>query len=136
MNAIYPEFLAALSRAELDATAVDWWLLPLNTSAVYDPTNTILADVSASAIGAGLQLTFDGLVVTTTAVRYTTSGTYIFTDILSSDDVGAFVIYADDGGGTFLAAWIDTRSDTSPAAFVGTGAPVSVAFPGGWFIQL
>jgi hypothetical protein len=142
VNAVYPEYLAALSRAEVDATAVDWWMLPLDDTAAFDGTDAVLADVSADAIGAGLQLTFDGLLVlfgpppAAMGVRYETSGIYTFTDITSSDDVGALIVYADDGVDTWLAAWLDTRSDTSPVAFVGTGAPVDVSFPGGWFIQL
>lgn len=141
MNLIYPEWLAALSRAEMDATAVDWWLLPLDPDAAFDENDTVLADVSGDAVGAGIQLAFDGLSIVTLGplmfgLRYTTSGIYTITDIASADAVGSAVIYADDGADTWLAAWLDTRSDTSPVAFVGTGEGVDFSFPGGWFLQL
>jgi hypothetical protein len=141
-NAVYPEYLAALGRAELNVTTVDWWMLPLDPDASFDPTNTVLGDVIVDAVGSGLQLTFDGQVVLPgppplpMGVRYTTSGLYVFTDITSADQVGALAVYADDGVDTWLAAWLDTKSDTSALSIVGTGSGVQVSFPGGWFIQL
>lgn len=135
MNAVYPLFMEALSQAQVDATSVSWAIVPVDETAIYDTTNSVLGDIAASVVGAGVALPFDGLTNDGVTAVYGTSGTLVFNDITSADTVQAYVIVADSGGLDLLAAWIDTRADGTPVLFIGTGSPISVEFPSLWFLR-
>ena len=137
MNRVYPEFSVRQSPLGAGfAGPITWRLQPVDPTAFFDPFNTVLGDLGPVLVGAGDTIPLDAVSNDGTAARYETSGTVTLIDVTSADDVGAFVVVADDGVDEVLVAWIDTRADSSPVAFVGTGAPVPVEFPLAWFLRV
>jgi len=142
-NHVYPELVRAIARAELpDLVTVAWTLQCMDGTLLYDPTHTVLANVTGAELG-------DPLVLPTVALIVGAAGgdevdldcddsALLLTGIASIDTVESMVVYIDTGNPatSTLGAFLNRRADTSPVLFDGTGSDVVMSFPVGYFIRL
>lgn len=133
---VYPQFLRALSEAEVDVPAVAWAIQ--GVTGTFGGTDDFLNDVTT----VGAKGTIPGVAVTVTAtgVDYDTTAISQATAItltgVATSDVDAFVVFVDTGvaGTARLAYYIDRRAGNTPVAFTGDGGNVLVWFPSGYFM--
>lgn len=140
-NFIYPKYVQALLLGTAgDITALTVKLTAIST-ATFNTANQFVSDLGAVLLGTPVLLPSvtssiqaDGSV----NISCDDSPPLSLTGITSSNTVKALVIYIDTGSTSTskLISHIDKRGDTSPVLFTGTGDPVPITFPQGYFLKL
>lgn len=138
-NHVYPELSRAMAKAEVDVEAVTWKFQLLDATYIYDGGDQFAADFTGAELGTALALPSPALAVFPAWVDLTCDDSALtLTGLVSLDAVAAAVAYIDTGSPatSTLGAFYDRRSDSSPVAFVSTGADLVLTFPFGYFIRL
>ncbi len=124
-NRLYPSFLGALLRAEVDVEAVDLKLVLVSATYVYDAADTVLDDV-------------DGQLATSAALTsVTVSGPEVSADPATFGSVGpgadveAAVLFVDSGDSSTsqLVAFYARKADTVPLVQATDGGAVTLSWP-------
>lgn len=133
MNRAYPNFLLnVLWNQDHDPGAATWACQYVDTNAEFNPTHTVLDDLSFALLGTAET-------IPTVAAAATTDGLDIAgdfdpaleLDLDLNDQVNALLIFIDTGDPTTspLVCWIDTRFDTTDVAYESDGDPADTDFP-------
>lgn len=139
---VYPEFFRAMFHGELgDLSGVNWGIQFVDQNYSYYGGDTALDDLSIYVIG-------DPETLPTVTGTAALDGFYIAGDtdpaidvsgLALNDLVSALVVFIDTGSAatSTLVCHIDTRVDTTSAAFESDGSDEPVSFPpSGVFLRL
>lgn len=140
-NFVYPKYVKSLFLGTAgDITSVTVKLTAISVS-TYDKTNEFISDLGAVLLGTPVLLPSITLSIQTDGsvnASCDDSPALSLTGISSLDIVKALVVYVDTGSTSTskLISHIDKRGDTSPVLFTGTGDPIPLTFPQGYFLKL
>lgn len=138
---VYPEFLRAWWEGEIVPATEDWGIQFVDDNYAYYGGDLVLDDLSAFLIG-------DAEVLPTVVATMTLEGLSVAADddppidvsgLALNDQVSALIVFIDSGSPSTstLVCHIDTRVDTTSAAFESDGSDEPVEWPpDGVFLRL